>query len=216
MKLLVACEESQEVTIACRNIGIEAYSCDIIPCSGGKKEWHILGDVIPLMKDEKWDAVIAFPPCTHLCSSGARYFEEKRKDGRQQKAIDFFMEFTKLTCKWAIENPVGIMSKVYRKPDQYIQPWQFGHRDSKKTCLWLNGFSKLVPTKIVEPVYCENLTSKGIRTSLSRNKPRWENQTKSGQNKLGPSINRNMLRAKTYKGVAEAIANQWFTSHQTV
>ena len=107
MRVLIACEESQTVCKEFRALGHEAFSCDIQECSGGHPEWHIQGDVIPLLHQE-WDMIIAFPPCTHLCVSGARYFEEKRKDGRQQEGIDFFMEFTKLQCKWAIENPVGI------------------------------------------------------------------------------------------------------------
>jgi hypothetical protein len=208
IRVLAACEESQAVCVEFRKLGFDAYSCDIEPCSGGHREWHIQADVSKVLLCQ-WDIVIAFPPCTHLCSSGARHFAAKRADGRQQQGIDFFMQFTKLTCLWAIENPVGIMSSMYRKPDQIIQPWQFGHRDSKATCLWLNGLPNLVPTAIVEPVWCENLTSKGKKTSASHNRPRWENQTPSGQNKLGPSPERAKLRSKTYSGIAEAMASQW-------
>jgi hypothetical protein len=208
MKILVACEESQAVTIEFRKLGHDAFSCDIEPCSGGHPEWHIQDDVTPLLQ-KSWDMVIAFPPCTHLCSSGARHFATKRADGRQQQGVDFFMMFTRLDCPFAIENPVGIMSTVYRKPDQIIQPWQFGHRDSKATCLWLNKLPALKPTKIVEPVWHENLTSKCKRTSKSHNKPRYDNQTPSGQNKLGPSPERAKLRAKTYHGIAMAMAEQW-------
>lgn len=150
LKILVACEESQAVTIELRKLGHEAYSCDIIPCSGGHPEWHIQQDVTPLLK-EKWDMIIAFPPCTHLCVSGARHFEQKRKDGRQQQGIDFFMMFANADCpRIAIENPIGIMSSVWRKPDQIIQPWMFGDKFSKSTCLWLKGLPNLVPTNIVE------------------------------------------------------------------
>lgn len=149
-KVLVACEESQAVTMAFRSLGIEAYSCDLEPCSGGHPEWHIQDDVTPLLT-ESWDMVIAFPPCTHLAASGARWFPAKRADGRQQQAVDFFMRFTELSCPWAIENPVGIMSSHYRKPDQIIQPWQFGHDASKRTCLWLNSLPQLRWTKIVPP-----------------------------------------------------------------
>lgn len=132
IKVLIACEESQAVAIEFRNIGIDAYSADILPCSGGHPEWHIQGDVTPLLENE-WDLIIAFPPCTHLSASGARWFKEKRKDGRQKQGIDFFMLFANAGCKSiAIENPVGIMSTVWRKPDQVIQPWQFGHGESKK------------------------------------------------------------------------------------
>ena len=118
MKILIASEESQAVTLEFRKLGHEAYSCDLLDCSGGHPEFHIKGDVIPLLK-EKWDLIIAFPPCTHLAVSGARWFAEKRADGRQQQGIDFFMQFTNLDCKKiAIENPIGIMSNLYRTPDK--------------------------------------------------------------------------------------------------
>lgn len=159
MKVLIACEESQEVCKAFRALGHEAYSCDIQECSGGHPEWHIISDAIDTMISctgitqswdtvnlNQWDLVIAFPPCTDLAVSGARYFKQKRKDGRQAQSIDFFMQFTKLGCKWAIENPIGIMSTHYRKPDQIIQPWQFGHGETKSTCLWLSGLPKLQQT----------------------------------------------------------------------
>lgn len=192
MLILVACEESQIVTIKLRSLGHEAYSCDIEPCSGGFPEWHIRQDVVPLLT-EVWDMVIAFPPCTHLATSGARWFEQKIKDGRQHQGIDFFMLFTNLQCKVAIENPIGIMSTVWRKPDQIIQPWQFGHPESKATCLWLKGLPLLLPTNILE------LPEGG----------RWANQTPSGQNKLGPSPSRARDRARTYQGIADAMAEQW-------
>lgn len=183
MKVLCACEESQEVTKAFREIGYEAYSCDILPCSGGHPAWHILGDVSYYLHDG-WDLVIAFPPCTDLAVSGARWFEEKRRDGRQDRAIDFFMLFTELRCKWAIENPVGIMSTLYRKPDQIIQPWQFGHGETKATCLWLNGLPLLQPTNIV---------------------PGREHRI----HKLPPSADRGKIRSKTFSGIAKAMAEQW-------
>lgn len=200
MRVLVACEESQAVAIEFRKLGHEAYSCDIEPCSGGHPEWHIQQDVLPLINgyckfktadgmeheiDSRWDMLIAFPPCTHLAVSGARYFPEKQKDGRQKAAVDFFMEFANAECpKIAIENPVGIMSTCYRKPDQIIQPWQFGHGETKKTCLWLKGLPPLVPTNIVE----------------GREQRIW---------KMPPSKDRAKNRAKTFPGVAKAIANQW-------
>ena len=184
-KVLVACEESQAVTKAFRDIGIEAYSCDLQPCSGGHPEWHIQGDVIPLM-ERNWDLIIAFPPCTHLASSGARWFKEKQVDGRQQEAIDFFMVFTvQRPCKRiAIENPIGIMSNRYRKPDQIIQPWMFGHGETKSTCLWLKNLPKLEPTDIVE----------------GREQRVW---------KMSPSPERGKERSKTYEGIAKAMAQQW-------
>ena len=150
MKILVACEESQAVTKELRKLGHQAFSCDILSCSGGHPEWHIQGDVIKEL-DKNWDMIIAFPPCTHLASSGARWFKEKQKDGRQQSAVDFFMRIVNANAtKIAIENPIGIMSSKYRKPDQIIQPWQFGHGETKATCLWLKGLPKLTATELVE------------------------------------------------------------------
>ena len=184
MRVLIACEESQAVTIELRRIGHEAYSCDIIPCSGGHPEWHIQQDVIPLLT-QKWDMILAFPPCTHLAVSGAKWFAAKRADGRQQNAIDFFMQFANSDCpRIAIENPVGIMSTVWRKPDQIIQPWQFGHGETKKTCLWLKGLPLLIPTEIVE----------------GREQRIW---------KMSPSEDRAKNRAKTFPGIARAMAEQW-------
>jgi len=193
MRILVACEESQSVTKEFRKLGHEAYSCDIEPCSGGHPEWHLQQDVISLLT-EQWDMIIAFPPCTHLAVSGARYFKEKQADGRQQKAIDFFMAIASAPCdRIAIENPVGVMSTIWRKPDQIIQPYEYGHPESKKTCLWLKGLPKLKPTNILP------LPESGY----------WQNQTPSGQNKLGPSPNRAKIRSKSYSGIARAMAEQW-------
>lgn len=184
MKILVACEESQAVCIAFRERGHEAYSCDIQECSGGHPEWHLQQDVIPLLS-LKWDMILAFPPCTHLASSGARYFAQKKKDGRQQKGVEFFMQFVNADCpKIAIENPVGIMSTLYRKPDQIIQPWMFGHTETKATCLWLKNLPKLIPTKIV--------TAHWNRLYY-----------------LSPSPDRAKIRSKTYSGIAKAMAEQW-------
>ena len=200
MNVLVACEESQRVCIAFRERGHNAFSCDIEPCSGGHHEWHIMQDVIPLLNgqcifktmdgiehpiDGKWDLIVAFPPCTHLAVSGARYFEQKRKDGRQQQGIDFFMEFTKADCdKIAIENPIGIMSTHYRKPDQIIQPWMFGNGETKATCLWLKNLTKLEPTNIVD----------------GREQRIW---------KMPPGPERAKERSKTFLGIAKAMASQW-------
>ena len=184
MRILLACEESQAVTNEMRKLGHEAFSCDLLPCSGGHPEWHLQQDVIEVLKQE-WDMIIAFPPCTDLAVSGARWFPEKIKDGRQQKSIDFFMQFVNADCdKIAIENPIGIMSTKYRKPDQIIQPWQFGHGETKSTCLWLKGLPKLEPTNIVE----------------GREGKIW---------KLPPTEDRGKLRSKTFPGIAKAMANQW-------
>ncbi len=216
IKALIACEESQAVTKALRKRGISAFSCDIQPCESFN-EWHLQVNVLELLKLE-WDLVIAFPPCTHLSVSGARYFAAKRADGRQQQGVNFFMQFTNLNCPWAIENPVGIMSSIYRKPDQIIQPYEFGHDASKKTCLWLNNLPQLKPTKYIEGrlVCCgmeinEGLGKYGCPNCCGENiaKRRWSNQTLSGQNKLAPSKDRAKQRSKTYSGIAEAMAEQW-------
>jgi len=146
-RLLVACEYSGLVREAFRARGIDAISCDLLPTEIPGP--HIQGDIREILHRD-WDCIIAFPPCTDLCASGARWFAEKRADGRQQAAIDFFMLFADHPCqKVCIENPVGIMSTLYRRPDQIIQPWQFGHGETKATCLWLRGLPKLQPTDIV-------------------------------------------------------------------
>ena len=184
MRVLVACEESQEVCRAFRARGHEAYSCDLQECSGGHPEWHLKMDAEELLRKHSFDLVIAFPPCTDLAVSGARWFEEKKATGVQKKGIDFFLSFTKLKCKWAIENPIGIMSTLYRKPDQIIQPWQFGHGETKATCLWLSGLPKLYPTDIVS----------GREARIHR---------------MAPGPNRAKARSKTYSGIAKAMAEQW-------
>lgn len=191
-RVLVACEESQAVTIALREAGVEAYSCDVEPCSGGRPEWHLQQDVTPLLAQD-WDAIIAFPPCTHLAVSGARWFAEKRADGRQQAAVDFFMRFAHLDCpRVAIENPVGIMSSLYRRPDQVIQPWQFGHTETKATCLWLKGLPKLTPTNIV-------FDAMQVLPVAERNRVHY----------MPPGPERARERSKTYAGIARAMADQW-------
>jgi len=192
MKILVACEESQAVTIEFRKRGHEAFSCDILPCSGGHPEWHLQQDVTELLKHE-WDMIIAFPPCTHLAVSGAAWFEQKRKDGRQQEGIYFFMQFVNADCeKILIENPVGIMSTVYRKPDQIINPWMFGHMEQKSTCLWLKGLNKLQETNNV----------KNEMLKLPKNK-------RERFYYLPPGPDRAKLRSKTFPGIAKAMADQW-------
>ena len=185
LKVLIGCEESQEVCKAFRELGHKAYSCDLIPCSGGRPEWHLQMDVFEAIKMKEWDLMIAFPPCTDLAVSGARWFEEKRKDGRQRKSIEFFLQLTETEIKhWCIENPIGITSTWYRKPDQIIQPWMFGHGETKATCLWLHNLPKLEPTDIVE----------------GRENRIW---------KMPPSKDRAKLRSKTYPGIAKAMAIQW-------
>lgn len=182
MKVLIACEESQVVTEEFRKRGHEAFSCDLKPYSGGHPEWHIQEDVL-LHLNDGWDMMMAFPPCTHLAVSGARWFKDK--PGRQAWAIEFFMLLANANIpKIAIENPVGIMSTRWRKPDQIIQPWQFGHGETKKTCLWLKGLLLLQSTNIVK----------------GREQRIW---------KMPPSKDRGRLRSITYQGIAKAMAKQW-------
>jgi hypothetical protein len=203
MKILLACEESQALTKRFREKGHEAWSCDIQPCSGGHPEWHLQEDVLIHLKKD-WDMVIAFPPCTDLAVSGAAHFKRKQADGSQQRSIQFFLEFTKLdhVPKVAIENPVGIMSRFYRKPDQIIQPYQFGDDASKKTCLWLKGLPLLTPTKFVEGKEYINKHGKKV--------VRWSNQCINyGQEKSPPSATRGKFRSKTFDGIADAIVSQW-------
>ena len=199
LKVLLACEESQAVTREFRQLGHEAYSCDILPTSGRNPDWHIQDDVRKVL-DNSWDLIIAFPPCTHLASSGAAWFAEKRKDGRQQEGIDFFHLFTELlTPKVAIENPIGVMSSYYRKPDQIIQPHYFGDPYRKSTCLWLKGLPKLKPTNMVD--MGEQITYKSGTTM-----PKWY----ADAWKLPPA-ERSRVRSKTFPGIAKAMAEQWGT-----
>lgn len=220
MKILVACEESQAVTIELRKLGHEAYSCDIIHCSGGHPEWHIMQDVLPLLDgncefmsmDEqrhsiegKWDMIIAFPPCTYLTVTGNRWFNVERygeKAIQRQKdrevAIKFFMDFANADCpRIAIENPIGHMSTAYRKPNQIIHPYMFGNPARKATCLWLKGLKPLEPTNIVEPVIIKYKNGKGSDSP-------WHMDTMSL-----PPDERAKARSKTFSGIAKAMAEQW-------
>lgn len=204
MKVLVACEESQAVCKEFRKLGHEAYSCDIVPCSGGHPEWHLQQDVLPLLK-EKWDMIIAFPPCTYLTVTGNRWFNidrygekaiQRHKD--RKNAIDFFMAFANADCeKIAIENPVGIMSSEWRKPNQIINPWQFGDAFEKKTCLWLKGLPELKPTNIVEIPPRKKFDS-------GKSMPSWYAEAWHL-----PKEERAKLRSKTFPGIARAMAEQW-------
>ena len=192
MKVIVASEESQAVKIELIKMGHEAYSCDIVECSGGHPEWHLQEDVIPLLEKE-WDMIIAFPPCTDLAVSGAAWFEQKRKDGRQQASVEFFMKFANAKCKRiAIENPVGIMSTQWRKPDQIVQPYEYGHMEQKKTCFWLKGLPKLVKT--------ENVKEQMLLL------PKKERER---MHYMSPGPERAKLRSKTFPGIAKAMAMQW-------
>jgi len=219
MRILLACEESQAVTKEMRAKGHEAYSCDLLECSGGHPEWHLNQDVTEVLK-EKWDMIIAFPPCTHLAVSGAAHFEKKREDGRQLEGINFFMQFVNADCaKIAIENPVGIISGAYipkhfpeeaakfdlpRKSTQIIQPWQFGDSFQKSTCLWLKGLPKLTPTKIVDKGEFKEWIDP--KTGKTKRQPLWFfNALKDAKT----SAERSKIRSKTFPGIAKAMAEQW-------
>lgn len=219
MKVLIACEESQVVCQSFRELGFEAYSCDILVCSGGHPEWHIKQDVIPLLNGkcqfstcdgvlhtikDKWDLIIAHPPCTRLCNSGQRwlYYGDKeyrhKKIKDQEEAIRFFMCFVNAECdKIAIENPCGIMSTLYRKPDCVYNPYDFiGETDCKKTCLWLKGLPVLKPSRIT-PLPKEFRTQSIWKGSFNGKSYSWSS----------PECSR--LRSKTPLGVAKAMADQW-------
>ena len=203
LKILVACEESQAVTKHLRVLGHEAFSCDILPCSGGYPEWHYQQDVFEVI-EKGWDMMIAFPPCTHLASSGARHFKQKIADGRQQQGIDFFMKLVNADIdRIAIENPIGVMSTKYRKPDQIIQPYQFGDKAQKSTCLWLKNLPKLESTDVVDKgEFFEFISKKGIKKRM----PMW--YYKALQDAKTPQ-QRSTLRSKTFDGIARAMATQW-------
>ena len=206
MKILVACEESQAVTKELRLLGHEAYSNDIVDCTGGYPEWHIKDDCLKIAYDKsyKWDMMIAFPPCTDLAVSGARHFERKKADGSQQRSIQFFLDVINAPIeKIAVENPIGIMSGIYKKPNQIIQPWWFGDKAQKSTCLWLKNLPNLVPTDIVDKgEFFEFVSKKGEKKKM----PMW--YYKALQDAKTPE-QRRTLRSKTFKGIAEAMAKQW-------
>lgn len=202
MRVLVACEESQEVCKAFRALGHEAYSCDIEPCSGGHPEWHLQCDALEMLKLQ-WDLIIAHPPCTYLTNAGNKWFKPEYKErfpDREQKredAVSFFMAFWNADCpRVAIENPQGIMSSRFRKPDQYIEPYMFGDSEKKKTGLWLRGLPALAPTNVVEPIIIE--CASGAR------EPRWHMETMHL-----PPKERSKARSKTFPGIAKAMASQW-------
>lgn len=203
MKVLVACEESQRVCIAFRDRGFDAYSCDIQPCTGGHPEWHFQCDALELL-NKSWDLIIAHPPCTYLSNAGIHYCHEKYGDAaieRRKKlydAFEFFMQFITADCKHiAVENPVGIVSTLYRKPDQYIQPYMFGYPVAKKTGLWLKNLPLLQPTNIVKPewyVYPDG---------------RRESKFHHDFCKIRDNAERSKARSKTFPCIAEAMAQQW-------
>ena len=210
MRVLVACEFSGIVREAFRARGWDAVSCDLMPSEIPGQ--HVRGDVVPLLS-EPWDLVVAFPPCAHLAVSGAKHFAAKRADGRQQQGIDFFSLFTRLdhVPRVAIENPVGIMSRLWRKPDQIIQPWQFGHEAQKSTCLWLKGLPPLRPTAIV---------GRGAFYVSPRGKrlPAWYGDAvgASGRKIAYGSAEMKAVRSRTFPGIAAAMAAQWTNEERAV
>lgn len=193
MRVLVGCEMSGAVRRAFRNEGHDAWSCDLLPAEDGSP-FHYQEDVLGVMH-EGWDLGIFFPPCTYLCSSGMHWTTRGFRDRKlTEDALNFVsMLLNAPIPRIALENPVGAISTRIRKPDQIIHPWQFGHAESKTTCLWLKNLPLLKATKIL------NKPSNGV----------WENQTPSGQNKLGPSEKRWAERSRTYSGISVAMANQW-------
>lgn len=229
MRILVACEESQSVTIELRKLGHEAYSCDVMDCSGGHPEWHIKGDVLPLLKAghhvlnlengqtkfldyNRWDMIIAFPPCIYLTNAGTRHYSLKcnpveKVEARKLKrveAFNFVMKIANADCeKIAIENPVGWLNSQWKKPNQIIHPYYFGDPVSKRTCLWLKGLKELESTNMLskpEPIYiCKGEKSKGKKIG-------WCEGIKGT---TGGQAGRSKARSKTFPGIAKAMAKQW-------
>lgn len=222
MKILIACEESQRITIEMRRLGNECYSCDIEPPSGGHPEWHINSDCIPLLNGDctfttmdgqqhsvkgQWDLIIAHPPCTYLTVSGNRWFNVEKYGEKaiqrlkyREEAVEFFMQFINAKCNHiAVENPIGYMNTHYRKPDQIIQPYEYGDPERKTTCLWLKNLPHLQPTNIVDPNIIDSSTG---HSGYSQ----WHMDMQYiGKDKK----ERSKMRSKTFPGIAKAIAEQW-------
>jgi hypothetical protein len=199
MRVLIACEYSGAVRDAFLRVGHYAMSCDLLPCESSASGDHYQGDVRNIL-DHDWDLMVAHPPCTYLSVSGMHWTRRGLRDPQlTEDALAFVRVLLEAPVpRIALENPVSIISSRIRKPDQTIQPWQFGHDASKKTCLWLKGLPPLQPTSIVEPRIVDG-------------RKRWGNQTDSGQNRLGPSDDRWKIRSATYDGIAQAMADQWGT-----
>ena len=192
-KWLIGCEESGRVRDALRAVGVDAWSCDLLPCTENPSKYHIQDDLLKVIKSEKWAAIIAFPPCTHLAISGSKYFAEKIADGRQQAAIKFVEDIWDADCpRICIENPVGALTKHSKlgKASVYIQPYEFGHAEQKRTGLWLKGLPKLQGTKFIDV--------KGL-PNKERHRLHW----------LPPSKDRWKIRSTTFQGIADAMADQW-------
>ncbi|CAB5218627.1 hypothetical protein UFOVP213_40 [uncultured Caudovirales phage] len=210
MKVLIACEESQAVTKAFRNLGHEAFSCDLLPCSGGHAEWHFQQDVFEVI-NKGWDLMIAHPPCTYLAVSGARWLYNKNgtinqeRFNNQKEALIFVQALMNANIsKIAIENPISVISSHIRKPDQIIQPYMFGDCASKSTCLWLKNLPKLIPTNIVSKG--EFFEFNDRKTGKVKRQPMWYYQALQ---QAKSTSERRTLRSKTFKGIADAMANQW-------
>ena len=210
MKILVACEESQAVTKELRKLGHQAFSCDLLPCSGGHPEWHFKQDVFEVIK-QGWDMMIAHPPCTFLAVSGARWLYNK--DGsknierwkNQAEALHFVQKLMDAPInKIAIENPISVISSNIRKPEQIIQPWMFGDKAQKSTCLWLKNLPKLEPTEIVKKGEFKEWVCK--KTGKNKKQALWYYEALQ---KAKTPAERRTLRSKTFKGIAEAMATQW-------
>jgi len=214
IRILVACEESDEVRGRLEKMGFDAWSCDLQENRNPNAK-HYKGDVFDIINND-WHAMIAFPPCTHLAVSGAAWFEQKRKDGRQQQAIDFFLAIAKANIKHiAIENPVGIMSKIYMPPNQVIQPYYFGDEAKKTTCLWLKNLPLLYHNSTPN-LFDTNVTHVGQgdffywidkKTGKQRKQPQW--YADAFMKKGIDADERSKLRSKTFPGIAEAMAKQW-------
>ena len=232
MNVLIACEESQRVCTAFREKGHNAFSCDILPCSGGHPEWHIQGDVLRVIEPKfyqddflqyhniiyfatqdgikhhisgKWDLIIAFPPCTHLSSSGQWAYSKGKDVSLREEAAAFFMMFANADCeRIAIENPVGIMSSRWRKPNQIIHPWQFGHNAEKHTCLWLKGLPNLVPD-VKEKPELEYFDWVDGRTGKKKRMQKWMYDIRC----ISDRKKRAEIASKTFPGIAKAMADQW-------
>lgn len=225
LKVLVACEESQAVCTEMRRLGHEAYSCDILPCSGGHPEWHIQGDCLPLIDgdcefrtmdgelhiiDGEWDLLIAHPPCTYLTVTGNRWLnidrygdKARERHAKREEARCFFMRFASARCeKIAIENPIGYMNTAWRSPDQIVSPWMFGDPTEKKTCIWLKGLKPLKHTVLIKPPmeYHEWTTATGKR----KRQVMWYYETR-----CLPHADRARAASKTFPGIAKAMAEQW-------
>ncbi len=212
MKVLIACEYSGIVRDAFIALGHDAMSCDLLDTE--KPGPHYKGDVFDIIGDG-WDLMIAHPPCTHLAVSGSRHFHRKQKE--QAEALDFVRRLLAAPVPYiALENPVSVISTKIRKPNQVVQPWQFGHPESKSICFWLKGLPALAPTKIATWEYfrcgCGNVFPAELGKYGCCEGPakiKWDNQTKSGQNKLPPGPDRWKERSRTYQGIADAMAKQW-------